>query len=79
MPQVTIYTTPTCHFCHLAKELFKAHQIAYTEKNAAADPVARQELVQKSSQMGVPVIEIDGQIVIGYDEEELRRLLKISN
>ena len=77
MPQVTIYTTPTCHFCHLAKELFNAHQISYTEKNAAADPVARQELVQKSGQMGVPVIDIAGQIVIGYDEERLRELLGI--
>ena len=77
MHNVTIYSTPTCHYCHMAKEFFGAHGVKYTDRNAAADMQARQELVQKSGQMGVPVIDIDGHIVIGFDEEELRRLLEI--
>lgn len=79
MPNVIIYTTPTCHFCHLAKQFFDAHQIKYIDKNAAADLTARQEMVQKSGQLGVPVIDIDGNIVIGFDEPRLRELLEIRN
>ena len=79
MHNVTIYTTPTCHYCHLAKEFFDAHGVKYTDPNPVADMQARQELVQKSGQMGVPVIDIDGNIVVGFDEEELRHLLGISN
>ncbi len=77
MKNVIIYSTPTCHFCHMAKEFFKANNIVYTDKNAAADPVARKEAITKSGQMGVPVIDIDGQIIVGYDEPKLRKLLGI--
>ncbi len=79
MPNVIIYSTPTCHFCHLAKEFFAAHGVKYTDKNAATDIEARKEAVQKSGQMGVPVIDVDGNIIVGFDEEELRRLLQINN
>ncbi|MBI2475939.1 MAG: NrdH-redoxin [Candidatus Taylorbacteria bacterium] len=78
MRSVTIYSTPTCHFCHLAKDFFKLNNIAYTDKNAAADPVARKEAITKSGQMGVPVIDIDGAIVVGFDEPKLRKLLEIN-
>mgnify|MGYP001573479665 CR=1 FL=1 len=56
MQNVTIYSTPTCHFCHMAKEYFKANNIAYTEHDVATDLERRKEMVEKSSQMGVPVI-----------------------
>lgn len=79
MPNVIIYSTPTCHFCHMAKEFFDAHGVKYTDKNAAADLEARKEAVQKSGQMGVPVIDVDGNIIVGFDEDELRRLLQINN
>lgn len=75
--KVTIYTTPTCVFCRMAKEFFKEHNLEYEEKNAAADPVARDELVQKSGQMGVPVIDIEGKIVVGFDEPALKEVLGI--
>ncbi len=79
MSNVIIYSTPTCHFCHLAKEFFGAHGIKYTDRDAASDRQARQEAVQKSDQMGVPVIDVDGTIVVGFDEPRLRELLKIGN
>jgi glutaredoxin-like YruB-family protein len=72
---VTIYSTPTCHFCHAAKEFFAANKIAFTEHNVASDLASRKEMIEKSGQMGVPVIDIGGEIVVGYDEERLRELL----
>ncbi|MEK7575186.1 MAG: glutaredoxin family protein [Patescibacteria group bacterium] len=77
MRNVTIYSTPTCHFCHMAKDFFTANKVAFTDKNAAADPVARKEALTKSGQMGVPVIDIDGTIVVGFNEAKLREILEI--
>jgi len=79
MKSVTIYTTPTCHFCHGAKEFFKEHNVAYTEKDVSSDAVARKEMVEKSGQMGVPVIFVDGEMVVGFDEDWLRKSLAITN
>lgn len=78
MKAVTIYTTPTCHFCHLAKDFFAANGVAFTEKNAAADPAARAEAIAKSGQMGVPVIDVEGTIIVGFDEPRLRAALAIA-
>jgi glutaredoxin 3 len=75
MKKVEIYTTPTCSFCKMAKEFFQENNIEYTEYNVAEDAAKRDELIQKSGQMGVPVILVDGEIVTGYDEEKLRSLL----
>ena len=72
---VTIYSTPTCHFCGMAKEFFKANNIAYTEHDVASDIVQRKAMIEKSGQMGVPVIMVGDKIVVGFDEEELRLLL----
>lgn len=77
MHKVTIYSTPSCHFCHMAKDFFNENSIAFTDKNAAADLVARKEAIAKSGQMGVPVIDIDGTVVVGFDEPKLRELLGI--
>jgi glutaredoxin 3 len=86
MQKVTIYTTPTCHFCHAAKAFFKEHNIAYTEKDVSEDANARKEMVETSHQMGVPVIFVDnpshpsGQadMVVGFDESRLKQLLAVS-
>jgi len=56
MPNITIYSTPTCHFCHMAKNFFKENNVAYTEHNVASDLEKRKEMMEKSGQMGVPVI-----------------------
>lgn len=76
-PTVTIYSTPTCHFCHMAKEFFEANHVAFTDHNVATDLPKRQEMIQKSGQMGVPVITIDDQLIVGFDEPRLKELLAI--
>jgi glutaredoxin 3 len=77
MKQVTIYSTPTCHFCHAAKEFLKFNNIAFTDYNVAEDQAKRQEMVEKSGQMGVPVIFIDNEMMIGFDEEKMKELLEV--
>ena len=73
--KVTIYTTPTCPWCHKTKRFFQDNHVAYEEKDVASDHEARQEMMQKSRQMGVPVIDIDGEVVIGFNEPVLREKL----
>ena len=75
--QVTIYSTPTCHFCHAAKDFFTENKVAFTDYDVAKDLARRQEMIQKSGQMGVPVIYVGDKMVVGFDEEQLRGLLKI--
>lgn len=77
MPNVTIYTTPTCAYCRMAKAFFKAHGIAYVEKDVASDQEAAREALQKSGMIAVPVIDIDGAIVVGFDKPRLAELLGI--
>jgi glutaredoxin 3 len=78
MKTVSIYSSPTCHFCHMAKAFFAEHNIQFTDHDVATDPDAIKEAVEKSGQMGVPVIDIDGEIVLGFDEPKLKQLLGIS-
>lgn len=78
MVTVTIYTTPTCVYCKMTKEFFKEHNVQYIEKDVASDAAAREEMMRKSGQMGVPVIDIDGELVVGFDKDRLSELLKIS-
>jgi glutaredoxin-like YruB-family protein len=72
---VTIYSTPSCHFCHLAKDFFKENNIAYTEYNVASDLSKRKEMVEKSGQMGVPVIIIGTELIVGFDKPKIAQLL----
>ncbi len=77
MKNVTIYTTPTCGFCHQAKQFFQEKNVPYEEKDVAADQQAREEMVSKTNQMGVPVIEVDDEIVIGFDQSRLAQMLDV--
>lgn len=77
MANVTIYTTPSCVYCKMAKAYFSANNVAYTEKNVMTDIPAQQEMIQKSGQLGVPVIDIDGSIVVGFDKPRISSLLHI--
>ena len=77
MPQVTIYSTPTCTYCNMAKSFFKVNNVAYTEHNVASDLEKRKEMIDKTGQMGVPVIDLGGQLVIGFDEPKIRTALGI--
>jgi len=72
---VTIYTTPTCPYCKLAKDFFKDKGVTYSEIDVVADPAAANDMVKKSGQMGVPVIEIDGQIVVGWNQAALQEII----
>ena len=72
---VTIYSTPTCHFCQMTKDFLKEKGIGYTEYNVASDLEKRQEMIQKSGQMGVPVIFVGSELIIGFDQERLASTL----
>ncbi len=73
--QVTIYSTPVCHFCHSAKEYFAEHNVVFTEFDVASDAQKRQEMIEMTGQMGVPVIRIGDDVVVGFDEAKVAELL----
>ncbi len=75
MAKVTIYSTPSCVYCKMAKEFFAKNNVAYEEHNVASDMKAREEMVAKSHQLGVPVIDVDDQIIIGFDQKTLEQVL----
>jgi len=75
MKKVAIYSTPTCHYCHAAKDFFAEKGIKYTEYDVMSDLVRRQEMVEKTDQMGVPVIMVDDEYVVGFDQALLEDLL----
>jgi len=75
MAKVTIYSTPTCVYCKMAKEFFKEKGVVYEEHDVAADVAARKEMFDKTHQMGVPVIMVDEQIIVGFDKGTLEKAL----
>lgn len=75
MPEVTIYTTPTCSWCAAAKRFLDEHEIEYTEYDVSEDPDRLEELIRISGQTGVPVLDIDGEIVVGFDRDRIIELL----
>ena len=78
MKKVEIYSTPTCTYCNMAKSFFKSKNVEYTEYNVASDAAKRAEMVEKSGQLGVPVIVIDGGApIVGFDQEEVAQALGV--
>lgn len=77
MPKIRVFTTPTCHYCLSLKEFLKENNIEFENVDVSKDQEALDEMIQKSGQMGVPVVEIDGQIVVGFDKEKICKLLNI--
>ncbi len=75
---VAIYTTPSCQYCKKTKTFFDEHDIDYTEHDVSEDQDKRQEMVEKSGQMGVPVTIINGEIITGFNEDRLREELGLS-
>lgn len=75
MKNVVVYTTPTCQYCKMAKDFFQANNVTYSEHDVAADEALRNEMVEKSGQMGVPVIDIEGEIIVGFDEPRIKEVL----
>ena len=78
MKTVEIYTTVNCKYCGMAKDFFKANNVQYSEHNIGENAEKRAEMVDISGQLGVPVIRIDDNVVIGYDERALKHLLEIA-
>lgn len=74
---IKIYTTPTCVYCKMAKEFFNKNNVKYEEFNVAEDAKAREEMVNLSHQLGVPVIKIDNQVVVGFDRNTLAQILGV--
>ena len=77
MAKVKIYSTPSCMYCKMLKDYLKEKKIEFEDINVAADTQAANEMIEKTGQMGVPVTDIDGQIVIGFDKEKIKKLLNI--
>ncbi len=73
---VKIYSTPTCPWCHKAKEFFKENNVKFEDIDVSRDVNAAKEMVKKSGQMGVPVIDFNGEIIVGFDEPKIRKLMK---
>lgn len=73
---VTIYSTPSCAYCRLAKDYFRQQGINFTDYNVASDQRKAEEMVRKSGQMGVPVIDINGRVIIGFNKPEIERALR---
>jgi len=76
MKNVVIYSTPSCHFCQMAKDFFKSNNVAYTEYDVASNLEKRKEMISKSGQMGVPVIIIDDKIIVGFNKPEISKALE---
>ncbi len=75
--KVIVYSTPTCPYCHAAKEFLKENKIDYKDVDVSKDQTAAQEMIEKSGQMGVPVIDINGTIIVGYDKDAIKKALKL--
>jgi glutaredoxin-like YruB-family protein len=73
---VTIYSTPTCGYCNVAKKYFKENNVSFTDYNVMINPAKAQEMINKSGQRGVPVIDINGKIIVGFNKPEIEKCLK---
>lgn len=77
MKKVTIYSTPTCHYCDLAKEFFKEEGIKFTAIDVSTDLEKRKEMIDKSGQMGVPVIVVGKEVIVGFNADKRLHLFKL--
>lgn len=73
---ISVYTTPTCSFCRQVKDYFRQNRIPFTEYNVASDERRADEMMRKSGQMGVPVLDIHGRIIVGFNKPEIERALR---
>ncbi len=76
---VKVYSTPTCVYCKTLKEYLKRNNVEFADIDVTKDEKQLQEMIRKSGQMGVPVVEIDDEIIVGFDKVRIDNLLKISN
>lgn len=77
MVKVKVYSTPTCHWCKKTKEFLNENKVKFTDIDVTKNPAKAQQMIEKSGQMGVPVIEVDDDIIIGFKKPLLKKLLKL--
>ena len=77
MANVKVYSTPTCPFCVQVKQFLKDNQVAFEDIDVSADHDKAQEMIDKTGQMGVPVLDVDGEIIVGFDKEAITNALKL--
>ena len=75
--RVIVYSTPTCSYCNMAKQYFDRHKVSYRDVDVSQDQAAAQELVRRTGQMGVPVIDVNGKLVVGFNKPKINKLLNI--
>lgn len=75
--KVIVYSTPTCPYCHAAKDFLKENKVEFKDIDVSKDQKAAEEMIEKSGQMGVPVLEIGGQIIVGFDKDKIKKALKL--
>ncbi len=77
MKNVKVYSTPTCPYCIRAKKFLEENNIPFENFDVSADQQKSEEMVKLSGQMGVPVLDIEGKIIVGFDKEEIKKALGI--
>ena len=78
MANITIYSTPTCGYCKMAKEYLASKNIPYTEVDVSTDRAKQEAMIAKSGQYGVPVIDVDGKVIVGFDKNKLNEYVGIA-
>ena len=76
MSKITVYSTPTCPYCHMLKEFLRGKGVKFEDVNVAEDVESARKMVEKSGQMGVPQMEINGKIIVGFDQPAIEKELK---
>jgi glutaredoxin-like YruB-family protein len=77
--RVIVFSTPTCSYCNMAKQYFRRNKIRFKDVDVSRDQAAARDLVRRTGQMGVPVIDINGKLIVGFDKPQINRLLDIKN
>ena len=77
--RVIVFSTPTCSYCNMAKQYFRRNKIRFKDVDVSRDPAAARDLVRRTGQMGVPVIDINGKLIVGFDKPQISRLLDIKD
>ena len=74
---VKVYSTPSCPYCHMAMDFLKEHKVKFVEVDVSADENAAEQMIDKSGQMGVPVLDINGTIIVGFNKDAIKKALKL--
>jgi len=77
--KIILYSTPSCPYCKMAEDFLKKHNVKFKKIDVSEDRESAREMIEKSGQMGVPVIEIDKKIIVGFDKEAIKKALKLED